>query len=196
MTERLMDSREVEALVSQFGEPHRCSYSLQVSRSTYDAWSEKISSGPVACRGEVIMVIIRPNGNVLLHTKDFYPNGVYRLLSGRVLWEDDVEQTLRREVAEETNLDVDVQRFLGLIEYEFCCRGRSLPFVSYIFELHECGGSLCCLDQGEGITDFREATITELSEIASHLEELEARWKDWGHFRAVAHRVARELLSG
>jgi ADP-ribose pyrophosphatase YjhB (NUDIX family) len=133
---------------------------------------------------------------VLLHTKDFYPDGVYRLLSGRVLWHEEVEQTLRREVAEETSLDVSVQRFLGLIEYEFRCRGKSLPFVSYVFELRECGGSLCCLDQGEGIADFREAAISDLSQIAAHLERLGSRWKDWGQFRAVAHHVVRELLDG
>jgi 8-oxo-dGTP pyrophosphatase MutT (NUDIX family) len=196
VTEGLMDAREVEELAEQFGQPRRCSYSLQVSPDTYDAWSQKISDGPVACRGEVIMVILRPNGNVLLHTKHFYPEGVYRLLSGRVLWEDDVEQTLRREVAEETNLDVSVGRFLGLIEYEFRCQGRSVPFVSYVFEVHERGGRLCCLDHVEGITDFREATISELSEIAAHLERLESRWRDWGRFRAVAHHVVRELLDG
>lgn len=194
MTARMMDPREVEELAGRFGEPQRRSYCLQVSSATYDAWSRKISSGPVACRGEVIMVILRPNGNVLLHTKNFYPEGVYRLLTGRVLWEDDVEQTLRREVAEETSLDVSVQRFLGLIEYEFRCQARSVPFVSYIFELHEFGGTLCCLDQGEGITDFREAAISELSEIAAHLDNLESRWKDWGQFRAVAHHMVGELL--
>lgn len=194
MTKPLMDPQEVQELATQFGEPLRCSHSLPVSRATYDAWSQKISTGPVACRGEVIMVILRPNGNVLLHTKDFYPSGVYRLLSGRVLWNDDVEDTLRREVAEETSLDVRVERFLGLIEYEFSYRGRSVPFVSYVFELRECGGSLCCLDQGEGISGFREAPISDLSEIAGQLEKLESRWQDWGRFRAVAHRVVRELL--
>jgi ADP-ribose pyrophosphatase YjhB (NUDIX family) len=196
VTERLMDSDELESLAKQFGQPRRSSYSLRVSPATYAAWVQKTSQGPVACRGEVIMVIVRPNGNVLLHTKDFYPDGVYRLLSGRVLWQEDVEKTLRREVAEETSLDVSIQRFLGLIEYEFRCRGKSLPFVSYVFELRECGGSLCCLDQGEGITDFREAAISDLSQIAAHLERLESRWKDWGQFRAVAHHVVRELLDG
>ncbi len=194
MTEPLVDPQEIGRLASQFGEPcHRC-HTMKVSRPTYDRWAQKISSGPVACRGEVIMVIVRPNGQVLLHTKDFYPQGVYRLLSGRVLWTDDVEQTLGREVAEETNLDTSVERFLGLIEYEFRCLERTVPFVSYIFELHERGGKLCCLDRGEGITDFREAPISELSLIAAQLENLESGWNDWGQFRAVAHHMVGELL--
>jgi ADP-ribose pyrophosphatase YjhB (NUDIX family) len=195
VTERLLYPEEVEALARRFGEPHRQTSTLQVSPFTYDAWSRKISSGPVACRGEVVMVIVRPNGNVLLHTKGFYPQGVYRLLSGRVLWNDDVEQTLHREVKEETSLVVNVERFLGLIQYHFQCGGRGLPFVSYLFQLSETGGELCCLDQGEGITDFREAAITELSEVATQLEGLDPGWKDWGQFRAVAHHMVRELLS-
>ena len=194
MTERLTYPEEVEALARRFGEPHRKTCTMDVTQSTYDAWTRKITTGPVACRGEVIMVIVRPSGNVLLHTKDFYPTGVYRLLTGRVLWPDDVEHTLHREVREETSLEVNVERLLGLIDYEFQWNGRALPFVSYVFELHEIGGELCCIDTDEGITEFREATIDELSRVARQLEQLEPRWQDWGNFRAVAHYMVQTLL--
>jgi ADP-ribose pyrophosphatase YjhB (NUDIX family) len=195
VTQPLMDTTEIEALAAKFGEPSRRTCDMDVSPATYDAWFRKVETGPVACRGEVIMVILRPNGNVLLHTKRFYPSGVYRLLSGRVLWKEDVERTLLREVAEETSLDVSVERFLGLVEYRFHSQGKALPFVSYLFQLREVGGQLCCLDEGEAITDFREASIPELSEVAAQLEGLEPRWQDWGHFRAVAHHLVRELLA-
>lgn len=194
MTERLTYPEEVEALARRFGEPHRKTCTMDVTQATYDAWTRKITAGPVACRGEVIMVIVRPSGNVLLHTKDFYPTGVYRLLTGRVLWPDDVEQTLHREVREETSLEVNVERLLGLIDYEFQWNGKALPFVSYVFELHEIGGELCCIDTDEGITEFREATINELSQVARQLEQLEPRWQDWGNFRAVAHYMVQTLL--
>jgi 8-oxo-dGTP pyrophosphatase MutT (NUDIX family) len=191
-----MDSDELESLAKQFGQPRRSSYSLRVSPATYAAWVQKTRQGPVACRGEVIMVIVRPNGNVLLHTKDFYPDGVYRLLSGRVLWHEEVEKTLRREVMEETSLEVNVDRFLGLIEYQFLCRESTVPFFSYLFQLSEIRGELCCLDHGEGITDFREANITELPRVAAQLESLEPDWQDWGRFRAVAHHMVWDLLGG
>ncbi|HUW08203.1 MAG TPA: NUDIX hydrolase [Anaerolineae bacterium] len=194
MTERLIYPEEVEVLARRFGEPHRKTCTMDVTQATYDAWTRKITTGPVACRGEVIMVIVRPSGNVLLHTKDFYPTGVYRLLTGRVLWPDDVEQTLHREVREETSLEVNVDRLLGLIDYEFQWNGKALPFVSYVFELHEIGGELCCIDTDEGITEFREATINELSQVARQLEQLEPRWHDWGNFRAVAHYMVQTLL--
>ena len=172
MTDPLIQSQEIDALITQFGDPHRQVCTMDVRRATFDRWARKVSTGPVACRGEVIMVIMRPNGRVLLHTKDFYPEGVYRLLSGRVLWRDHVARTLFREVKEETSLDVNVERFLGLIEYEFLWRDRTLPFVSYVFELRELGGELYCIDKGEGITDYREAAITDLSQVGAQLEAL------------------------
>ncbi len=141
------------------------------------------------------MVIVRPNGKVLLHTKGFYPQGVYRLLSGRVLWRDAVAHTLHREVAEETSLEVTIESFLGLIEYQFRWQDDALPFVSYVFELHEVGGELHCLDQGEGITGFREVDVGELSQVAAELERLEPQWKDWGNFRAVAHYLVEDALT-
>ena len=195
VTERLMNPEEVETLARQFGEPRRLTCSIDVTHPTCDRWARKISAGPVACRGEVIMVIVRPNGSVLLHTKSFYPPGVYRLLSGRVLWSDAVELTLHREVREETSLDVTVERFLGLVEYQFRSKGQTVPFVSYIFELREIGGELCCRDEGEGITEFREVPVGELSQVAAQLEQLESQWQDWGNFRAVAHHLVQDLLS-
>jgi len=191
-----MFQEEIKALIRRFGEPQRQNHIMEVSQETYDYWVLKLSTGPVSCRGEVIMVIVRPGGKVLLHTKDFYPPGVYRLLTGRVLWQEQVEETLHREVAEETGLEVSVERFLGVIEYEFCCKENRIPFVSYIFQLQELGGELCCRDRREGIIGFRDATLGELSSVAEQLEHLVPQWRDWGNFRAIAHRFVEEMLKG
>jgi ADP-ribose pyrophosphatase YjhB (NUDIX family) len=192
--QRLMSQEELEALVRRFGEPRSQDHTIEVSHKTYDHWMRKVYTGSVSCRGEVIMVIVRHNGKVLLHTKDFYPPGVYRLPSGRVLWKEKVEEALHHEVEEETGLDVRVERFLGLIEYQFCCQSRSIPFVSYVFQLQELGGELSCRDHQEGIIGFREATIGELSSVAEQLEHLVPQWQDWGNFRAIAHRFVKEML--
>jgi ADP-ribose pyrophosphatase YjhB (NUDIX family) len=187
--EPLIHPQEVEDLTREFGEPLRQTCTLGVTRATYDRWARKVSAGPVACRGEVIMVILRPNG------KAFDPQGVYRLLSGRVLWRDDVAHTLHREVTEETSLEVTIESFLGLIEYQFRWQDHVAPFVSYVFELHEVGGELHCLDEGEGIAGFREVSVGELSHVGAELEHLEPQWQDWGNFRAVAHYLVQDALT-
>lgn len=192
---RLIINEEIAGLIARFGEPLRQSHVIEVSHKTYDAWMRKIHTGPTACRGEVIMAIVRPNGHVLLHTKNFYPPGVYRVLSGRVLWHEGVEQALRNEVKEETSLDVRVERFLGLIEYEFRCKSNALRFVSYVFHLREVGGNLCCRDDHEGITDFREVTLEDLSDVAQQLEHLAEPWHDWGLFRSIAHQFVCDALT-
>lgn len=195
MTDRpLMFPEEIRSLVSRFGQPRRHNHTIEVSQKTYDHWIQKVYTGPVCCRGEVVMVIVRPNGKLLLHTKEFYPPQLYRLPSGRVLWDEKVEQALYNEVQEETGLDVSVESFLGLIEYEFRCEGRTIPFVSYVFQLQELGGELCCSDIDEGIVGFLETTTGELCEVADRLEQLEDQWHDWGNFRAIAHRFVEEML--
>jgi ADP-ribose pyrophosphatase YjhB (NUDIX family) len=191
---RLMATQEIEALTRQFGQPFRENHGIQVRQHTYDAWMRKIHTGPMSCRGEVIMAIERPNGRILLHTKHFYPEGIYRLPSGRVLWHEKVEQALRHEVHEETNLQVSIERFLGLIQYEFRYKPSSLRFVSYVFHLRELGGELCCRDHQEGITDFQEASLEDLSQVAARLEGLEDQWHDWGNFRAIGHHFVRGML--
>jgi ADP-ribose pyrophosphatase YjhB (NUDIX family) len=190
----LMSQDEIDALVGQFGQPHRRNHTMEVSERTYNHWMQKVHTGPVSCRGEVIMVIVRPNGKLLLHSKRFYPAGVYRLPSGRVLWEEEVQESLDNEVEEETGLRVRVKRFLGIIEYEFCCQGRTIPFVSYVFQLEELGGELRCRDREEGITGFCETTVGELSSVAQQLESLTPQWRDWGNFRAIAHRFVQAML--
>lgn len=192
---QLLVNEEIESLVTRFGKPHRQNYVIDVNQKSYDAWMRKIHTGPTACRGEVIMAILRPAGQVLLHTKRFYPQGVYRLLSGRVLWHERVEEALRNEVNEETSLDVEIERFLGLIEYEFRCQANALRFVSYVFHLREVGGDLCCRDDHEGITDFQELAPEDLSDVAQQLEHLAEPWHDWGLFRSIAHRFVCDALT-
>ena len=141
-------------------------------------------------------IILHQQKIVLIKRKNPPFKGSYALPGGFVDVGETVEDAMLREAKEETSLDVRVERFLGLIEYEFRCQGSTLPFVSYIFRLEELGGELCCLDDGEAITGFREASVEELPTVAAHLEQLEPEWHDWGNFRAIAHNMVREMLAG
>jgi 8-oxo-dGTP diphosphatase len=179
---------EIEALVARYGPPERRHFALELGEEEFEYWQKK-STGR---RGEVVLVIRRPNGRVLLHTKGFYPPGVYRLPSGGVRWGEEVLSAVHRETREETGLDVEVERFLGFIEYEFRHAGQVLPFVSYIFVIREIGGQLAPQDVDEEITAFREVPPEELEEVAWELEALGGEWRDWGRFRALAHRLVSE----
>ena len=188
----VIDEKEVAELARQYGPLQRRYYVLEMGEQLFtDLWE--------AChnrRGEVALFILRPSGNLILHTKEFYPEGIYRVPTGGIEWREDVVTAVHREAREETGLTVAIERCLGVLEYEFRYRGETLPFVSYVFLLRENGGQLCPQDKDERITSLREVPLTELEAVAQNLRAIEADWSDWGHYRAIAHSFAADCLSG
>ncbi len=143
---------------------------------------------------EVVPVIRRRNGLYLVHTKAFYPQGVYRLLTGGIKPGEPLLEALDREAQEETSLTLRIARFFGILRYRFAWQGQSLGFTSYLFEMVEEGGELRVSDPDEAISGFRELTLAQVAALADELEALPPDWIDWGRFRAIAHRFTGEAL--
>ncbi len=80
-------------------------------------------------RSEVAMAIRRPSGGILLQTKAFYPAGTYRLPTGGIKDGEDVEHALLREVHEESNLDVEIERLVAVIDHSVARRQGALPLL-------------------------------------------------------------------
>jgi 8-oxo-dGTP pyrophosphatase MutT (NUDIX family) len=189
----LVDEAEISQLLADYGPGRRWRASLEVSASTFDDWWEKIVRKPNR-RGEVVLAIRRPDGQILLHTKRFYPEGVFRLPSGGVHPEEAVLTGMTRESKEETGLDVTVDRFLGSVEYEFHHDQRRLPFVSYVFVVDADERTPVAQDPEEGITGFRYVSAPEIRRVAEQLRALPDRWSDWGNFRALPHDLVADAL--
>jgi len=187
----LIDEKEVAELARRYGPLERRHYTLEIGERTFADWREVMCNNR---RGEVGLFILRPSGNVILHAKEFYPEGTYRVPTGGIERGEDVVTAVHREAREETGLTVAIERCLGVLEYEFRYRGETLPFVSYVFLLRENGGQLCPQDEGERITSFQEVPPTELEVVARNLRAIEADWYDWGHYRAIAHSFVAEVL--
>jgi ADP-ribose pyrophosphatase YjhB (NUDIX family) len=100
-------------------------------------------------RSEVAMAIRRPSGGILLQTKAFYPAGTFRLPTGGIKDGEDVEHAVLREVHEESNLDVEIERLVAVIDHT-ALEVKS-PFRSYMFLLREVGGTLKVNDAAEQI---------------------------------------------
>lgn len=189
--ENLINPEEIEELARKYGPIERRSYSLERGGERFEFWRGVLAKR----RGEVIFVVKRPAG-LILHTKDFYPPGTYRLPSGGVRWGESVLSALHREVREEMGLEIEVERFLGLLEYEFCCQGEMMPFVSYVFLVRGARGELAPQDEEEHILSFRQVPVAELAEVADSLRAVEEDWQDWGEFRAIAHDFVVEMMEG
>jgi 8-oxo-dGTP pyrophosphatase MutT (NUDIX family) len=179
------------ALTEEYGEPLRWSRALDISRGKLSEWSSKFAER----HGEIVLAIPRPGDCALLHTKDFYPKGAFRLPSGGIELGERVEDAARREIREETGFDVALARLLGIIEYELCNvdEDKRIAFVSYVWLTGESCAPPCARDASERISAFREVEWHELARIADELENLPDDWRDWGRFRAFAHQLIYDL---
>jgi len=151
--------------------------------------------------GEVCMVVRRKNGRLLTMTKTYYPPKGYRLLTGGIDHGERIFDALLRETAEETGLEVTVNRFLAAVAYRM--KGKEVPrFFTFAFLLDEVSGTLGVIDEGEQVEDFREIEIDELPVVADRLEhigannskKIEGNWHDWGHFRSTIHTLVYEAM--
>ena len=180
-----------EESVRECGQPVERTCIYEVGRRAFD--ERQIALGKR--EAEVVLVIRRPNGCYLLHTKGFYPSGTYRLLTGGIKSGEPLLKAVRRELREETGLGGQVERFLAVQHHAFRMAGRSVPFTSYVFMVAGEAGTPAPNDEGENITAFREVALNELIATAEQLEALLVDWADWGRFRASAHRLVVELLT-
>ena len=97
---------------------------------------------------------------------------------------------------EETGFTVSLARLLGIVEYDFVHAEIRVPFVSYVFLADETRDAPQPTDPSERITQFQDARWSELPAIAQALDDLSGERRDWGHFRAVAHRLIDQSVRG
>ncbi|GAB4505994.1 MAG: hypothetical protein Kow00123_01320 [Anaerolineales bacterium] len=186
-----VDEAEYTELARDYGPCVRRTYEIPTSRANLDEWARKLAENR---RGEVAMVIANAAGQVLTHTKPFYPAGVLRIPTGGIGREERVLDAVRREMWEETGLEAEVERLLAVIEYRFTDGAREVRFATYLFLLRADGHEPHVQDAAERITGFGQTDVAGLVRIAEQLESLPGHWNEWGRFRAVAHRVAAETL--
>ena len=186
---------DLSSLAERFGQPLVRFAQLEIARF-FDPLSNTDRYG------EVCMVIRRPHGHLITAKKTFYPTGAYRLLTGGIKPGEPVLDALLREVREETGLEVAVRRFLVAVAYHLPAQQDRPIFYTFAFLLDELGGTLECADENERLDYFREITPAELPERAEFFDaiargysaDLGGDWAEWGHFRAVIHRLVWEAL--
>lgn len=153
-------------------------------------------TGQTSRSEEVVMVVPRSGGKILLHTKAFYPEGAYRLPTGKMKPSEDPDDAFHREFQEELGQPGTIDRKLGLLSCRLKSDEDSFEFVSHIYLAKELQADPRPDSDDEQITDFLDVSVENLHDIAEKLRNLTGKWADWGRFRAVAHEfVADELTN-
>jgi ADP-ribose pyrophosphatase YjhB (NUDIX family) len=182
---RPIDPAEVADLSRRFGKPLRPVFALP--------YLPLAPGKRVKRRGEAVFALRDPAGAILLHTKSFYPAGIYRLPGGGIDWNESAKAAVLREIREETALDARISRFVALIEYDIA--GERASFPTYLFLLDAANiSSAHPADPHEAITAFRPVSAAGLRAAAASLRALPADWSAWGAFRAAAHDVLAGAL--
>ncbi len=182
---------EVSALRAVYGSPVRQHYDIELDDYMWSTRENRRHDR----RAEVLFVITRPSGNVLLHTKPQYPQGIYRLFTGGIGVQESVLTALKREVQEETGLCCEIQRFLGLCTYTFTKDNFRMEFATYLFHLSALEDERPQPQDKAEIAHIGEIALAGLPLVAAHLRSLKAQRKVWGGWRAIGHEVAFQTLS-
>lgn len=115
-------------------------------------------------RAEVLVgvgaVAVR-DGSILLVRRGQPPNqGLWTLPGGRVEWGESLTDALRREILEETGLNIDVESVAGIVERIFPEEGFHYVIVDYFVTVK--GGSV---RPGEDATDVRWVPLEEIESL-------------------------------
>jgi len=185
---------EIALLAARFGEPRRLEVLI---RPFFDPVQRPDRFA------EVCMVIRRRNGRLPLSIKTFYPRGAHRLPTGGIHHGEPILDALRRETEEETGLETEIKRFLAWITYRPVSAPDGPPlFHTFAFLLEDMGGHFHTSDLEEQIEEWIEVEPAALGDVADRLDritsmpskEIGGDWADWGHFRAIVHRVVHGAL--
>ena len=177
----------VKEAESEFGTPLRRNARLVPSRT---------HGGGIYTYGlnrdaEIVMVLPRPGG-ILLHRKQFYPEGAHRLLTGGVDDGEPIADAARREVREETGLTLKPERFLFHLRYPGKPGAPKKGFHSLGFLFPYTDTEIRTEDLEEEIESWDVVDWPGLPNVILNLADLEGGWLGWGRFRALAHSFLLE----
>jgi len=155
-------------------------------------------------KGEIVLVLQKKDNKIWLLRKRHYPPKVYRLPTGGIEINEDINTALFRELKEETGLDIPPTEFLGIIYYEFITKARQKAyFSSYIFRYFPINKDLKPTDESERISDtiwVEPASLKRISETIKSQTNYKkplpfGERSDWCKFRSAIHWEVYKLLS-
>jgi 8-oxo-dGTP pyrophosphatase MutT (NUDIX family) len=147
----------LEAAARRWGAPRRLSLSFEISERERDLVRGSRRDG----RSHDITVFARRDGLYAVIAKPGYPNGAWRVPSGALKPGEELEAGAKREVLEETGLEVELETYLLRVDAGFWYGAEVEPWHTHVFLARWTGGEIGPRDTRE-ISGARWATREEL----------------------------------
>lgn len=210
-----VETDELNALAERWGEQPHEQHVLPVDYPFLNGRHQRLTDA--RRRAEICYVLHRgsPGAGVLLHRKIYYPANALRLPTGGIHQGESVEETLVREVFEETGLTVTaertghrsepsgrnavVERYLGLLDYRFQHPALGeRTFATYHFLVRAAADApIEAQDEDEQVEEWAWTPAGALNDVADQLlavGEVDSAWRHWAHYRALSHRFVATAL--
>lgn len=187
----MADLSQVKKLVKRFGAFERATFEFKIESPAFAAWVRNM----MRRRGEIVLVVPRGDGRVLLHTKPHYPDAVFRLPTGGVRPKEPAADAAKRETYEEIGFKPRALKLLGVLDNVFSLGETEYVYPSFVFQTEEFTRAPKPTDRREGISGFRDVDALSLRAVARQLENLPKQWREWGRFRAAPHAWLAERVT-
>lgn len=166
---------ELKALVRTYGTPK----SLSFSANFYEFECELVRQSTRKERHHDITCFIRKDGKYVVIQKPAYAGtGIYRAPSGGAHRGESIEEGAKREMMEETGLEVRLLRFVLDISLEIRCRDEVIPWRSLVFLAEPVSGVMAAIDTIE----IQEVKLMAREEMLGDVQRLMEE-SGWGGFK-------------
>ena len=149
---------EISELIRKYGEPKRVSFSAPFLEFECDLVRRSAIKGR---NHDITCFIRKDNGYVTIQKHAYADSGIHRAPSGGARFGESLEDAARREMQEETGLEIRLLRFVLDAKLDVVCNDEIIPWRSLVFLAESIGGDMKPLDTFE-IYDVRISTREEM----------------------------------
>ncbi|MHA1653303.1 MAG: NUDIX hydrolase [Candidatus Thorarchaeota archaeon] len=170
-----IDEHEIERLIQLYGEPRR----LRFAADFLDFECDLVKRSAAKGRHHDITCFIRyGDGFAVIQKHDYADTPIFRAPSGGAYSGEPLEVAAKREMREETGLDIELRRFVLDVTLEVRCRDVTIPWRSLVFLADAVGGSLDIIDTHE----IHALRVMTKEELLGEVERAMLR-SGWGGFK-------------
>lgn len=179
----------ISALIEKYGEPRRKTYSFACTEEEYN----RIKSSQKNGRKHDVTLYISKGDKWVVIAKHFYPQGMFRSMSGGINPGEDFVEGSKREALEETGCHIELERFLLMTDVLFYMSDddtKKIEWQSYVFKAY-------CTGKQEAFTDtneIREITLATLDDFERYKQIMLSLDIAGLRYRAALHDEVKQLL--